>query len=49
MQKTFINNFKEKWEQLGDEFEVIETYALSTMKNLQGFFFSFFFIKKNNY
>jgi len=35
MQRTFVTNFKEKWEQLGDEFEVIETYALTTVKSLQ--------------
>lgn len=36
MQKAFIPNFQEKWEQLGDEFEVIETYSLSSAKSLQG-------------
>jgi len=27
--------FQERWEEIGDEFEVVETYTLSTMKNLQ--------------
>jgi len=35
MQLTFVPDFNQKWEELGDEFEVIETYALSTMKSLQ--------------
>jgi coatomer protein complex subunit gamma len=34
MQKTFVPNFNEKWEAVGDEFEVVETYSLSTMKSL---------------
>jgi len=33
--KTQIARFQENWEQLGDEFEVVETYSLSTMKSLQ--------------
>ncbi|PRP84210.1 hypothetical protein PROFUN_08410 [Planoprotostelium fungivorum] len=36
VQGTFVANFKEKWEEIGDEFEVVETYSLSTMKSLQG-------------
>ena len=35
MQKTYAGEFKEKWEEIGDEFEVVETYALSTVKSLQ--------------
>jgi len=35
MQKTFVANFQEKWDLIGDEFEVTEGYALSTMKTLQ--------------
>jgi len=35
MQKTFVINFNEKWEELTDNFEVVETYALSTTKTLQ--------------
>ncbi len=35
MQRVYIENFQEKWQQLGDEFEVIETYALTSMKGLQ--------------
>jgi len=34
MQKSFVPNFQEKWDQIGDEFEVVETYSLSTMKTL---------------
>jgi len=36
VQGTFVANFKEKWEEIGDEFEVVETYSLTTMKSLQG-------------
>jgi coatomer protein complex subunit gamma len=36
VQKVFLQNFQEKWEEIGDEFEVVETYSLSTMKSLQG-------------
>jgi hypothetical protein len=36
MQKTYAGEFKEKWEEIGDEFEVVETYALSSVKSLQG-------------
>jgi len=35
MQKTFINNFEQKWNEIGDEFEVTETYGLSSVKSLQ--------------
>jgi len=35
VQRTSITDFNEKWEQIGDEYEVVETYALSTMKSLQ--------------
>jgi len=35
MQKTFVPSFQEKWDAMGDEFEVQETYSLSTMKSLQ--------------
>jgi len=35
MQHTYIMNFQEKWDQLGDEFEVVETYSLNTAKTLQ--------------
>lgn len=35
MQKTYVVNFNEKWEEIGDEFEVVETYALSSTKTLQ--------------
>eukprot|EP01119_Soliformovum_irregulare_P006120 TRINITY_DN1789_c0_g1_i1.p1 TRINITY_DN1789_c0_g1~~TRINITY_DN1789_c0_g1_i1.p1 ORF type:complete len:880 (+),score=318.49 TRINITY_DN1789_c0_g1_i1:276-2642(+) len=34
VQKTFVPNWAEKWEELGDEFEVMETYSLSSTKNL---------------
>eukprot|EP01116_Phalansterium_solitarium_P019553 TRINITY_DN5508_c0_g1_i3.p1 TRINITY_DN5508_c0_g1~~TRINITY_DN5508_c0_g1_i3.p1 ORF type:complete len:847 (-),score=248.69 TRINITY_DN5508_c0_g1_i3:188-2728(-) len=35
MQKTFTTNFQERWDETGEDFEVVETYALSTMKGLQ--------------
>jgi len=35
VQRTTVPSFNDSWEQIGDEFEVVETYALSTMKNLQ--------------
>jgi coatomer protein complex subunit gamma len=38
MRKTLVTNFQEKWDEIGDEFEAVETYSLSTMKNLQGKF-----------
>jgi coatomer protein complex subunit gamma len=36
MQKVFVTNFEQKWNEIGDEFEVQETYALTTAKTLQG-------------
>lgn len=36
MQKTYVPNFEEKWTETGDEFEVVEVYALNTVKTLQG-------------
>jgi len=35
MQQTFVSNFQEKWDQIGDEFEVVQTYSLNTSKSLQ--------------
>jgi coatomer protein complex subunit gamma len=35
MQKTFVANFQEKWDELGETFEVVEKYSLSTLKTLQ--------------
>jgi len=35
MQKTYVVNFNEKWDEIGGEFEVVETYALSSTKTLQ--------------
>eukprot|EP01098_Paradermamoeba_levis_P011387 TRINITY_DN486_c0_g1_i1.p1 TRINITY_DN486_c0_g1~~TRINITY_DN486_c0_g1_i1.p1 ORF type:complete len:630 (+),score=220.72 TRINITY_DN486_c0_g1_i1:908-2797(+) len=32
--KTFISNFQTEWETVGADNEVVETFALSTMKNL---------------
>jgi coatomer subunit gamma len=31
---AFAADFQERWESIGDEFECVETYALSTMQNL---------------
>lgn len=35
LQPTPISEFQTKWDELGDQFEVVETYALSTLKSLQ--------------
>jgi len=35
MQKAFLTNFEQKWNEVGDEFEVTETYALSSAKSMQ--------------
>lgn len=35
VRKLFAHNWQEKWDEIGDEFEAVETYALSTMKSLQ--------------
>jgi len=34
VQTTFVPSFQEKWDQVGDEFEISQTYSLSTMKSL---------------
>jgi len=35
MQQIHVTNFEQKWNEVGDEFEVQETYALSSAKTLQ--------------
>jgi len=35
VRKTYVSNWEDKWNEVGDEFEVVETYSLSTMKSLQ--------------
>jgi len=34
VQPTFANNFQQVWEELGTDFEVVETFALSTVKTI---------------
>jgi coatomer protein complex subunit gamma len=36
VQRLAVPNFNEKWEQLGDDFEVVQTFALTSIKSLQG-------------
>jgi len=35
MQRVFVSSFQQRWDELGDEAEVVETYSLSQMKSLQ--------------
>jgi len=35
VQKTFVANFQEKWDELGETFEVVEKYSLTTLKSIQ--------------
>jgi len=35
VQKTFVANFQEKWEELGPDAEVVEKYSLNTLKSLR--------------
>eukprot|EP01114_Cavostelium_apophysatum_P024660 TRINITY_DN9725_c0_g1_i2.p1 TRINITY_DN9725_c0_g1~~TRINITY_DN9725_c0_g1_i2.p1 ORF type:complete len:199 (-),score=80.84 TRINITY_DN9725_c0_g1_i2:59-655(-) len=35
VRRTFVPNWQAAWDEVGDEFEVVETFSLSTMKSLQ--------------
>ncbi len=42
MKKTPCTSFKDEWTALGDDYELVEIFSLSTMKTIKGKYFSEF-------